>query len=361
MAPGAPLYLSGLFLSPSNAKRIARYALPLVALGAILFSPSAHGANQARQSAGKSVQTQRPAPRATHVVTDEMGRKIRVPLRVERIVSLAPNDTDILYSLGAAKKITAVTDFTVTPPGQPKKPSVGQPLEPSLEEIVSLKPDVVLAARSINRQQTVESLDRLGIPVYMTDANSIEQMFHSVQQIADLIGMKTAGEKVVGRMKKRLNALRARLAGLPPTRVLFVVWDEPLITTGENTFIADALRWADARSVIRLQQDWPQISLEEVMRLQPAVLIFSAFNGGTPTAIERSLRHREGWRELKAVREDRVIVVGDAINRASPDLVGAIEQLARQLHPAAFSSTRSSPASRATRVATRGATRPEGR
>ena len=353
MAPRAPLFVSGLFLSLSNAKRIARCAFPLFALGVILAASVAYGATRARQSTGKSARTQMPAPGATRVVTDQMGRKVRLPVRVGRVVSLAPNDTDILYSLGAANKIAGVTDFSVTPPGQPKKPSVGEPLDPSLEEIVSLKSDVVLADRSINRQQTVESLDRLGIPVYVTDAHSVEQMFDSVQQIADLIGMKAAGEKLVGKMKTRLDALRARLAGQPATRVLFVVWEEPLITTGENTFIADALRWADARSVIRLHEDWPHISLEDVVHLQPSVLIFPASNGGTPSSIERTLRRREGWRELKAVRDGRVIVVSAAINRPSPDLVGAIEQLARQLHPAAFANGRAPIAAGANRTAGR--------
>jgi ABC-type Fe3+-hydroxamate transport system substrate-binding protein len=125
--------------------------------------------------------------------------------------------------------------------------------------------------------------------------------------------------------------------------VLFVVWEDPLITTGENTFIADALRWAGARSVVSVSEDWPHISLEEVVHLQPDDLIFPATNSAAEGDIARTLRTRAGWRDLEAVHAGRVVLVSDAINRPSPELVGAIEQLARELHPAAFAAAGPSP------------------
>ncbi|HVB97911.1 MAG TPA: helical backbone metal receptor [Candidatus Dormibacteraeota bacterium] len=302
----------------------------LAAVAALLLAPMVHAAP--------------PLARATRAVTDEMGRRIEVPVQVRRVVSLAPNVTDILYSIGAGARIAGVTDFTATPPGAAPKPNVGEPLEPSLERIVALKPDLVFASRTINRQETVESLEQLGIPVYVTDAHSVEDMLNSVRRVADLVGMGPAGEGLAARLEKRLEALRARLAGRPIKRVLFVVWEDPLITTGEHTFIADALRWAGARSVVRLQQDWPRLSLEEVVHLQPDDLIFPATSSGAVGDIARALRSRPGWRDLKAVRAGRVLLASDAINIPSPQLVDAIEQLARKLHPAAFAAAEPSPA-----------------
>lgn len=345
VARRAPLFLSGLFLYLPNAKRIAKYHPALLAIGALAAFALGQTAHRPGQANEQNERIGISAPRATLTVTDGMGRRVKVPLRVRRVVSLAPNDTDILYALGAARKLAGVTDFALIPPGEPSKPSVGQPLEPSLEKIVSLKPDLVFADRSIDRQETVESLNRLGIPVYVTDAHSVEAMLASVRRIAKLIGMGPAGEKLVARLQGRLDGLRARLAGWPVKRVLFVVWEDPLITTGENTFIADALRWAGARSVVRVREDWPHISLEEVVHQQPDDLIFPATSSGAVGNIERVLRKRTGWRELQAVREDHVVIVSDAINRPSPDLVGAIEQLARELHPAAFASAATQQAS----------------
>ncbi len=269
-------------------------------------------------------------------VVDEVGRRVEVPVRVRRVVSLAPNVTDILYALGAGDKVAGVTDFSETPAGATPKPSVGEPLEPSLERIAALRPDLVFVARSINRRETVESLDRLGIPVYATDARTVEEMLASIRQIGALVGKQQEGETLASSLQARLDALRARLAGRAVKRVFFVVWQDPLITTGRDTFIADALRWAGARPVLRLRQDWPHVSLEELVARQPEYLIFPEAQNETAGEIVQSLKNLAGWRDLKAVETGRVIVLSDAINRPSPVLVDAIEELARRLHPGAF-------------------------
>jgi iron complex transport system substrate-binding protein len=269
-------------------------------------------------------------------VVDETGRRVEVPVRVERVVSLAPNVTDILYALGAGDKIAGVTDFTDTPAGTARKPSVGQPVEPNLERIAALRPDLVFVA-AINRWETVQSLEGLGIPVYGTDSQTVEGMLETVRQIGALVGKEQAGEELAGSLEARLDALRVRLAGRAKKRVFYVVWLDPLITTGRNTFIADALRWAGARQVPGLRQDWPHVSLEEVVARQPEYLIFPEAQNEKPEEIVQSLKQLAGWRDLEAVKKGNVVVLSDAINRQSPALVDAIEELARRLHPGAFS------------------------
>jgi iron complex transport system substrate-binding protein len=284
---------------------------------------------------GRSTQAGVAAPLRT--VVDEVGRRVEVPVRVERVVSLAPNITDILYALGAGEKIAGVTDFAETPAGAARKPSVGEPMEPSLERIAALRPDLVFVARSINRRETVESLERLGTPVYATDARTVEGMLGTIRQIGALVGKGQAGEALAASLEARLDGLRARLSGRAAKRVFFVVWQDPLITTGRNTFIADALRWAGARQVLRLRQDWPHVSLEALVARQPEYLIFPEAQNEKPEEIVRSLKQLAGWRDLEAVKKGNVVVLSDAINRPSPALVGAIEELARRLHPGAFS------------------------
>ena len=292
---------------------------------------------QRAQTGMPAPQTANPRQTPLRTVVDEVGRRVTVPAQVRRVVSLAPNITDILYALGAGEKLAGVTDFAETPPGAAPKPSLGEPLVPSLERIVELRPDLVFVARSINRQETVESLDRLGIPVYATDARTVEGMLESIRQIGSLVGMTQAGDALAANLEARLDAIRTHLAGRAVKRVFFVVWEDPLITTGRNTFIADALRWAGARSVISVRQDWPHISLEEVVARQPEYLIFPASSSGSSSDILSALRNRAGWRDLKAVQMGRVVVLSDAINRPSPVLVDAITELAHRLHPRAFS------------------------
>jgi iron complex transport system substrate-binding protein len=115
-----------------------------------------------------------------------------------------------------------------------------------------------------------------------------------------------------------------------------VVWQDPLISVGRETFLADALRWAGAESIIEVKQDWPHVSLEEIVRLQPDYLVFASAHAEEELAGLAALRTAPVWRDLKAVQENHIVVISEAINRPAPRLVDAIEELAHLLHPAAF-------------------------
>jgi iron complex transport system substrate-binding protein len=139
-------------------------------------------------------------------------------------------------------------------------------------------------------------------------------------------------------LRGRLAALDRRLAGAAPRRVLFVVWTDPLISVGRDSFIADALRRAGGRSVVNTKAEWPHVSMEEIVRLQPEVLVFASAHAGDTHRDVDSLRTRPGWKNLAAVQHGNIVVVSDAINRPAPRMMDAIEQLARALHPEAFTS-----------------------
>ena len=273
-------------------------------------------------------------------VVDETGRRVRVPVAVRRIVSLARNLTQTVYAQGAQDRLVGVTDYCDYPPDALSKPKVGGPLNPSLEQVVALRPDLVLVARTANRRETLEALERLGIATYATNPQSVEGVLDSTLHVADLIGERERGEELVASLRARLANLKQRLAGRPPRRVLFVVWHEPLISVGRNTFLADALRWAGAELAIETDAEWPRLNLEEIVHVQPEFLVFaSSHSEGVKQTVD-DLRGRPGWRSLEAVRQGRIAVISDAVNRPAPRLVDAIEQLARQLHPAAFQQQR---------------------
>jgi iron complex transport system substrate-binding protein len=294
--------------------------------------PAQPKAGQGTAAAGTA-----PATPATREVTDEAGRTVRVPVDVRRIVSLAPNLTETIYALGAQERLVAVTDYCDYPPAAQSKPRVGGAVNPSLEQVVAMKPDLVLAqASGMNRPETVEALERLGVTVYAAQSRTVEGMIESTRHIASVIGAADAGEKAAADMRSRLGELKQRLAGRERRRVLFIVWHEPLITVGRHTFIADALRLAGAESAVDLEQDWPRLNLEEVVRAQPEYLIFASSHSEAITRTFEDLRDRPGWRVVEAVKQRRMAVISDAVNRPAPRLVEAIEQLARQLHPDAF-------------------------
>ncbi|MGH9744595.1 MAG: ABC transporter substrate-binding protein [Candidatus Acidiferrales bacterium] len=273
---------------------------------------------------------------AAKIVTDEIGRRVEIPAKVKRVVTLAPNLTETIYALGLEARLAGDTDYCDTPPAAKLKPHVGTTQNPSLEAIVALHPDLVLATTSINRRETVDALERVGVAVYTTDPHTVRGMLESTARIADVMGAGEQGTALVARLQARLDALTARLRDLPLAHVLFVVWEDPLITIGQKTFIADALRWAGAESVILSKQNWPQISFEEVVRLQPDYIVFASNHSGFGAEQLGALRTRAAWKELRAVELGHIAVISEEVNRPSPGLVDAIEQLAREVHPDAF-------------------------
>jgi iron complex transport system substrate-binding protein len=273
---------------------------------------------------------------AMHEVVDGAGRTIRIPVSPARIISLAPSLTETVYALGLQDRLVGDTDYCDYPPDAQKKQKVGGAINPSLEQIAALHPDLVLVTKDFNRLETVRALETLGIPSYAIDPHTVADILSSTEKLADVLGAPDAGKALESELRQRLSALQTRLAGIPPRRVLFIVWTEPLISIGKQTFIADALREAGAVSIVDSQQNWPQISMEEVVHLQPDYLVFAAahFAGGEHDF--DVLATQPGWDILQAVQNRRYAVISDAVNRPAPRIVSAIEELARQLHPEAF-------------------------
>lgn len=309
------------------------FRLPLL-LSTALLLPA--GAALARPSLTRALSSQDAPSGPVRVVTDQVGRRVTIPARVDRIVSLAPNLTETLYALGLGNRLVGDTNYCDVPPEAKTKPHIGAPVNPSIEAIVALHPDLVFASTSINRPETVDALNHLGIPVYTTASHTVQGMIDSVAQIGDLAGAAHEGAALKANLDARLDALRARIATDPPVRVVFVVWLDPLQTVGQSTFIADALRWAGAKSVVVSDQNWPKLSFEELVRLQPEYLVFAEDHPGQGSVTLDDLRRRPAWKDLQAVKEGHVAIVSDEIDRPDPGLIDAIEQLARELHPGAF-------------------------
>jgi len=313
----------------------------------ILFGVAQAATATARSAANSYAQAPTQAGVA-RVMTDEVGRRVTIPAEVRRIVSLAPNLTETVYALGLADRLAGDTDYCDTPAAAKSKPHVGNPQDPSLEAIVALHPDLVLATTSINRVETADALAHLGIPVYTTDASTVRGMLDSIGHMAQAMGAEAQGTALVANLQGRLDALQARLADRPLAHVLFVVWEDPLITIGQNTFIADALRWAGAESVVLSKQNWPHVTMEEIVRVQPDYIVLTpnhdigsdaGSTGGADAARSglADLRAKPVWRDLQAVELGHVVVAGDDALRPSPGLVDAIERLAHELHPEVFS------------------------
>ena len=301
------------------------------------FVPTGIGAAAGPDASTAKMQSSSPDS-SSRVVVDEMGRIVTVPKDLRRIVSLAPSVTEMIYALNLDDRLAGDTDYCDVPPAAKLKPHVGSFLNPSLESIIALHPDVVIAvAYSGNREETADALQKLGVAVYVINPQTVPRILDSMSGIAKLAGDDKRGAEVVSALKSRLDVLQKRLADLPLVHVLFVVQLEPLITAGQHTFIADALRWAGAESIVVSKVDWPKLSMEEVVRLQPDYIVVAPGPMTDSVSTVTDLRKRVVWRDLLAVQAGHVAIVSEEIDRPAPGLIDAIEQLAHEIHPTAFS------------------------
>jgi len=267
---------------------------------------------------------------ASRTVKDELGRTVEVPDHPHRVVCLVPNVVDIAYSLGAGADVVAISDFTKYPKEALQKPSIGLPLNPSIETIVALHPDLVLGSGELNTLEFAGHLQRLGIPVFMVDPHGIEGIYASILNLGRALNRETDADSVVAQLRKRVDAVKARVADKPKMRVFMAIWYDPVMTIGRRAFISELIEAAGGRSVTDdISQEWPEVSVETIVSRQPDALLLE--NGSKITVEE--LKVRPGWEHLRAVQQGRVYYTDDRIEYPSPIAFDALEDLAKQFHP----------------------------
>jgi iron complex transport system substrate-binding protein len=267
---------------------------------------------------------------AQRTLHDELGRKVSLPDTPHRIVSLAPSLTDMVFSLGAGVDLVGVSNFTKYPREALNKPSVGDMTNPSMETIVALHPDVVLVTKDMNRRETVDQLEKLGIPCYVVQPHDIAGIYVSITNLGDVLNRRQQADALVKQLEARVQAVRDRVRGMAEPHVFFVLWHDPVFTAGKNAFITELIETAGAKSVTDdLVQDWPQVSLEAVLARKPDFLVLAR---GSEFDVQ-DLQKKAGWNSLEAVKAGRVFYTDDRIKYPSPVAFDALEDLANQFHP----------------------------
>jgi cobalamin transport system substrate-binding protein len=271
----------------------------------------------------------------TRGVTDGVGRRVELPDSPHRVVTLTPSLTEMVFSLDAGGDLVGVTDYTDYPPEAHTKPSVGGMVDPSIERIVALHPDVVFAESKANRASTIDALQHLGIPVFVIRAEGLDGILQAVQQVGTALNRTSAARTLVDRLRARREEVARRVTGLPKPRVFVLIWPDPVVTVGQHAFITDAVEAAGAICVTSdIPQLWPRLSLEEVVRLAPDTLVL--IKGGHRTLAIDEMKTRPGWDRVPAVVANRFVEVDARFEHSSPVVFDALEELARLLHPQAF-------------------------
>jgi iron complex transport system substrate-binding protein len=275
------------------------------------------------------------APAAAFTTRDMLGREVTLVAAPTRIVSLVPSVSEILFALGAEARLVGVTDFCDYPPAARGKPSVGGMVNPNLEVLLTLRPDMVVATTEGNREETFAQLKRLGIPTYLVAAHQLRDVTLLVTRLGELTDHRAAAAALVARLEGRIEAVRKAVAPFPRPRVLYVLWPEPLIVPGREALVTELIRLAGGDSITAADADaYPRYSLEAAVAKAPEVILL-ANHGNSSGPIDR-----ERWQrltDLPAVRAGRLHSVdGSLLHRYGPRVVDGLEQLARVLHPEAF-------------------------
>ncbi|HEV3317800.1 MAG TPA: cobalamin-binding protein [Candidatus Angelobacter sp.] len=267
---------------------------------------------------------------AQRQVQDELGRTMTVPDKPHRVVCLTPSVTDTVYELGAGEDVVGVSDYTKYPAEAVKKPSVGQVLNPSLEAVVALHPDLAIGVGDLNTEVAVLKMERLGVPVFLVVPHGIGGIYRSIENIGKVLNREREAKQLVISLRGREETVRKQVSGKPAVRVLMPLSDDPVITIGKNAFLTELIAAAGGRSVTDdLAQDWPGISMEVILARQPDYLLLIE---GSPMTIDE-LKKRPGWKSLACVQQNRIFYIDDRMNYSSPVAFGALESLAKQFHP----------------------------
>lgn len=248
-----------------------------------------------------------------------------------RIISLAPNITEILYDLGLEDRVVAVTSYCNYPPRVEEKPRVGGFSNPSLEAIVAMRPDLVIMTDDGNPREISERLGKLGIPFYVFRAARLSELPGELRKLGTFLGVKDRAARAAKRIEKTLRryknwAGKSSRGGV--RNVLFIVQPDPLIVAGPGTAIDDSLRLLGARNIASDSGSrYPKYSFEEVVRCSPDVI----FIGRGHRADEQVKGLMKRWNVLDAVNKGRVYYVSDSLFRLGPRIADGIREMAGPL------------------------------
>jgi iron complex transport system substrate-binding protein len=267
------------------------------------------------------------------LIRDQLGREVLVPDNPERVVSLAPSITEIVFALGEGHRLKGVTQHCDFPPEAGYLPKIGSYVHPDLEKIVALKPDLCLGTRDGNPREVAGKLEALKIPVYAVNPKDLETVMDTLVEIGRLLQAEQRAQTLAREMRARIEEVRLRVAKTAERpAVFFQIGIVPIVSVGTPTFIHELITTAGGRNLAAGSTPYPRFSREQVLALEPEVIIITSMTRGQDFEPVRDEWNQ--WGSLPAARNRRIhIVESNLFDRPSPRLVEGLEPLARLIHP----------------------------
>lgn len=263
-------------------------------------------------------------------VTDDAGRSVTIEAKPERIVSLAPANTEIVAALGAIDRLVGVTTFCDYPAEVAEIEKVGDFVGPNLEAIAALDPDLVLVTTGV-QAEVIAQLEALGASVVAVDPQTIDALYTSIGTVGTAIGEPAAADELVSSMRIQIDAIGEEVESAP-VRCFLEIAQDPLFTVGSGTLLNDVIQHAGGENVVT-EEGYVAYSVEQLVAADPDVYLATKGSMSAPSDIIG----RPGYENLTAVAESRVYLLDDnLVSRPGPRIVEGIRQLAVALHPDAF-------------------------
>ena len=270
------------------------------------------------------------------LITDQLGRSVRVPDDPKRIISLAPNITEIIFALNQGYRLVGAASFSDYPPQAVLLPKVGSYVNPDIEKIVSLKPDLCIATKDGNPIEIVSLLESLNIPVYAVDPRNLSAVMATINEIGSLLGAKNTAEKLFKDMQVRIK----RVTDMVKTTksrpgVFYQIGLSPIVSAGTNTCINELIEMAGGNNLAKGATPYPRFSAEQVIGLSPELFIITSMAGAE--SFENARAEWRKWPEIPAVKNNRILLLdSNLLDRPSPRLVDGLEMLVKAIHPEIF-------------------------
>lgn len=281
------------------------------------------------------------APPSPIEVTDQLGRVVRLETAPQRIISLAPSNTEVLFALGLADRVVAVTDYCNYPPEAEAKPSIGGFSTPNMEEIVALSPDLILAT-SIHESKVISQLESKGLTVLALNPKTVNEVLEAILLTGKVAGVEENASELAAEMQQRIKAVTDKIASLSPEEKLktcYVVWfsDEGLMVAGADTLQDEIIDKAGGLNIGMEVKDYASIDIETVIGLNPEVMIVGTGHGSSGNDTFDYTRTEARLRDIDARQNERIYGVdSDSATRPGPRIVDGLEQFARFIHPELF-------------------------
>jgi iron complex transport system substrate-binding protein len=252
----------------------------------------------------------------------------------QRIVSLAPSVTETLFALGFGNRLVGVTSYCDYPAEARKLPKIGGFMSPSLEAIVSKRPDLVIGVRSATDPMNAREMERLGLKVTLISLANVSEILSSIKEVARLLGNPPAGEELVRKISWQIDAVKRRVAAVPRRSTLLVVGLRPLVAVGGQNFIDELITFAGGKNIAgNAAQPWLNLPDEYVVAKAPQIII----EAGMGSERSEPAKHWADLKSIPAVKERRVYAYrSDNILRPGPRIGEALEEIARLVHPECF-------------------------